>query len=223
MPKLPFKVEVKLPFKPLHVERKENQEEEAQKKAQAEFEPIQEAWSSAIKQIARKNIQNGFEYQRIEWINRFKKPKYEDFGEYTREEATLESWEQHLYENPRDLENQGISQKKNPKTGYKYYTTGDALIDDLEKQFSEGKVPDLDKAFGHIKNGADFFRTYYGGKISTDVAFKQVKKDASGEKISEAGTRVEVDNYKKSDEWLSEALSDDPVLKKMAEKLGRPQ
>lgn len=221
MSKLPFNPKLKLPFKPLEVERRERKEAEELKKAEAEFTPIHEAWLAEIKKIARTNLRNGFEYQRIEWVNRFKIPKYNSFEEYTREEATLESWEQYLFEHPQDLENQGISQKNNPKTGYKYYSTGDPLIDELERQFSEGKTPDLEKAFGHIKNGPEFFRSYYGAKVPVAETLKNVKKDSTGAKISEAGTKIQVDDYKKSDEWLKEALEEDPVLKAMAEKLGR--
>jgi len=210
----------KLPFKPLH-------QEQAEKKQRQEFEieakKYQEThilWVESIKKLARQNINNDMQYMRIAWTNRFGIPKYQAPDEYTPEEMLLETWEQYYYENPANLEMNGIFQRKNSATGYKYYVTGDPVIDALEKEFAEGKVPDLEKAFGHIKNGPDFFRSYYRNNIPAEKLYQDVKKNEKGEKISEAGTKVEVDQYKGSDEWVKDALTEDPVMKLMAEKLG---
>lgn len=217
-PKLPFKVEHRLPFKTLHEEQAERRE----KRADAKFTARQEAWIAAIKHQARENLKGG-EHLRISWVKRYRRPRYDHFDEYTIEEMLLETWEQYYLDNPNHLELKGIHKRINEKTKYSYYVTGDPLIDALEKQFAEGKVPDLQAAFGHIKNGQDIFRSpVFKGRGGQEIVPVQrpevVKKNEKGEKITEAGARIEHDNYN-SDEWVKEALDDDPVLKAMAAKI----
>ena len=217
--KLPFKVEYHLPFKPLHEERDERQKTETNQ----EFMLRQEAWLEDIKKQARDNLDRDVERLRISWTNRYNRPRHDRYEDYTMEEILLETWEQHYFENPNSLELKGISKKVNPRTKYSYYVTGDPVIDGLEQEFAEGRTPDLEKAFGHIKNGPDIFRSpIFQGRGGQPVVPIQrpevVKKNEKGEKITEAGTRVEHDDFR-SDQWVRDALDDDPVLKAMAAKL----
>jgi hypothetical protein len=217
--RLPFKVEHKLPFKLLQEERQERRDNTPSDAIRAR----QQAWIDALKKQARDNINSEYESLRISWTNRYKRPKYDHFDEYTLEEVVLENWEQFYFENPDHLELKGISKKINERTKNTYYVTGDPVIDALEREFSEGRVPDLQAAFGHIKNGQDIFRSpVFKGRGGQEIVPVQrpevVKKNEKGEKITEAGTRVEHDNYN-SDEWLKEALAGDDVLRRMAEKM----
>lgn len=216
--KLPFKVNHKLPFDPLRPKKLKKDPGVEEKK---EVEARLQAWLDSIKQQARDNIKNDFEYIRIAWHNRWGIPKHPHFNDYTQEEAILESWEQFYFDNPDSLEMKGIIKKQDPNTGYKYYQTGDPVIDELEKVFASGGIPDLEKAFGHIKNGESIWKhpVFQGGKhVPSEPTPKVVKKNEKGEKITEAGTKLEHDNFK-SDDWVKEALQNDPVLQSWEQKM----
>ena len=116
---LPFKVEHKLPFEPLKPVNWRQLEEE--KKLEEELRERQQQWLDGIKSLARDNLKDDFEYLRISWHNKYKRPKHENFSEYTLEELLLEAWEQHYIANPDNLELKGIHKKINQRTGYKYY------------------------------------------------------------------------------------------------------
>lgn len=192
----------------------------------------QKEYIEGIKSQARDNINNSYEYMRIAWQSKYQRPRYEKWDDYTPEEMILEAWEQWYLDNPDALELKGIIKKKNPKTGYTYYSTGDPLIDELEKAFSRGETPDLISAFGHIKGGKDIFRspvfvhsenTVRGNSIGEAEAprkgYEGVQENRKGEKIDVAGAKVKHDDFT-SDEWIKDALNEDPVLKAMQEKLG---
>lgn len=217
--KLPFNIDVRLPFKPLHEERREQEESRVDHASNAR----QEAWLDGIKQQARFNVGTELGALRIAWVHRYSIPKHQNIDDYTLEELLLEAWEQHYHENPRSIELQGIVKRINQQTKYAYYVTGDPVIDALEKEFSEGKTPDLQAAFGHIKDGQDIFRSplFKGraGEVITPRTVPEVmKKNEKGEKVNSAGAAVEHDNYQ-TDQWVKDALEDDPVLKAMAEKI----
>lgn len=210
---LPFKVDHSLPFE-IPSPPPTSAEIEARNNEQA----ILQQWLDDLKAQARANLKNDYEFLRINWQNRFNRPKYDSFDEYTTEEMLLETWEQWYFENPSSLDLKGISKKVNARTGYKYYETGDPVLDELERQFSEGKLPDLEAALGHIKNGENIFNSPVfkgqGGQpvIPKTKAPEVVHKNQKGEKISEAGSKIQHDNFD-SDEWLNEALQEDPVMK----------
>jgi len=181
-------------------------------------------WIDGIKQKARQNLDDGWERARIEYTARFKIPRYNSFDLYTPEEALLELWEQHYWENPDSLDLKGIIKKADEKTGYFYYQTGDPLIDELEEAFGRGEVPDMEKAFAHIKDGPDIFemetfQTQKGQAIAARTRFEGMQTNEKGETITAAGTKVKHCDYS-SEEWMKNALDEDPVLKKMAEKMG---
>lgn len=137
----------------------------------------------------------------------------------------LETWEQHLFENPDSMESRGINKCVNNVTGYKYYKTGDEIIDKLEEAFARGEDPDLNAAFAHIGEGVSIFRSDLwsdpnGGVVIPDMtAPKVVTWSDKGEKMSEAGNKVEIADFS-SDDWLKQGLEDDPILKGLAKKLG---
>ena len=220
-PKLPFKVELRNPF----IEADEY-------KSRQRYDYIFQEYVRLLKDKARKNLESN-EQLRVAWSARFKRPMFDHFDEYTPELAMLEAWEQFYYENPDHLEMKGIHKMKNAKTGYTYYKTGDSTIDRLEEAFSRGETPDLEAEFGDIKGGSDIFRENIfvhqhesaeqgfeaGQKVAPRTGYQGVKEDASGAKLTVAGTKIQHDDYK-SDQWLKEALEEDPVLKMMAEKMG---
>jgi len=157
-------------------------------------------YADQLKKQARDNVQHPEERLRIAWQHRWKRPLYESYLDYTPEELIVELHEQYFYENPDALENQGLFKKRNPKTNLVYYETGDPTLDALEKEFGEGKVPDLQRVFGDIKDGKDIF---------DEVRRKPfVSKDKKDEKIRQA------DNFK-SNEWLDSAKEEDPFIQKM--------
>lgn len=179
-----------------------------------------EGWLLSLKKLAAQNIDDPRESLRIAWQHRWKRPLYESFEDYSLEEAIVELWEQHFYENPKAIETKGVFKKRNPKTGYAYYETGDPLIDELERLFSEGIVPDLDKAFGHIGKGEDIFRAkVFVGEDGQPVAARRglegTVKTETGEHRTISGATVHHDDYTKED-WMM----DDPLLKSLKEKMG---
>jgi len=185
-----------------------------------------EDWLEGIKHQARDNLDNFWERARIEWSARFKTPKYDRFEEYSRDELLCELWEQYYLENPDNIELKGINKKKDSRTGYTYYVTGDPVIDELERSFAAGIVPDMNKAFSYTETGdakriweEPIFETNDGEKVNASGRFDHLKKTADGKLTTPMGTSVHRTDFA-SDDWLNDALNDDPVLKAMKEKLG---
>jgi hypothetical protein len=161
---------------------------------------------------------------RISWQNRFRIPRHPRFEDYTPEEIMVEAWEQFLFENPESLEAKGIDKCVNNVTGYKYYKTGDPIIDKLEAAYARGEDPNLDEAFGVVPDGVDIFRSDVwtdeeGKKLLPVTEPPKVTWNENGEKISEAGHKVDVADFS-SDDWLKQGLDDDPILKSLATKWG---
>jgi len=220
-PKLPFKVEIRLPFP-----------DQREKGRIERVKSRHEAWLVEIKKKARENLELGSEQIRIAWTHRFQRPRYDSFDEYTPEEITLEMWEQWYYEHPESLEIKGIFKKRNSSTGYSYYETGDPLIDSLEQAFGRGETPDLEEVFGHIQGGKDIFRDAVfehdqssgvqgfqaGEKVAPRSGYEGVQENEKGEMVAVDGTKVSHDDYS-SDEWVASALKEDPILKAFEEKL----
>jgi hypothetical protein len=161
---------------------------------------------------------------RISWQHRFKIPRHQRFEDYTPEEMMVEAWEQYLLENPDSLEANGIDKCVNSATGYKYYKTGDPIIDMLEAAYSRGEDPDLNEAFGDVPDGVDIFRSDQwedldGKKTVPIMEPPKVTWNENGEKISEAGHKVDVADFS-SDDWLKQGLDEDPILKSLAKEWG---
>lgn len=186
----------------------------------------QNAWVEEIKERARQNLADGLEHMRIAWQNRFRVPRYPDFADYPLDEAILEAWEQFYYEHPDSLELKGIVKRKNPRTGYAYYSTGDKLLDRLEEAFGRGETPDLEKVFAHIQDGPDIFRKEVfvdgGGESFAPRrgASPVVQTEAKGETMGRESPKIQEDDFT-SDRWVEDALRDDPVLKGLAERMGK--
>lgn len=150
---------------------------------------------------------------------------HDSWDKYTPEEVLLETWEQYFLENPDSLAAAGINKCVDATTGFKYYKTGDPLIDRLEEAFGRGELPDLDEAFGNVKGGTDIFRSEIwqdneGNAIVPNMeAPKVVTWSDKGEKINEAGNKVEIADFT-SDDWLEQGLEDDPFLKGLAKQWG---
>lgn len=184
-----------------------------------------ESWLEGIKAEARDNLDNFWERARIEWTARFKKPRYDSFHQYSREELLCELWEQYYLENPESLEMKGINKRKDPQTGYTYYETGDPVIDELERSFAAGIVPDMNAAFAHTEGEAKpiweepVFETMEGEKVAASGRFDHLKSAPDGKLRTAAGTSAHTTDFT-SDDWLTDALNEDPVLKAMKEKLG---
>lgn len=186
-------------------------------------------WQEGIKEQARTNIATS-ESVRIAWTSRFKVPRYPRFADYTPEEALLELWEQFYFENPDNIEMQGISKRRNPQTGYTYYVTGDPLLDELEEAFGRGENPDM-SVLDDGGRGADIFREPVfmhsekgpGFKPGQPVAPQQglsgVQEMADGAKITAGGAKVTHTDFS-SDDWLKAKLDEDGSLKALAGKLG---
>lgn len=160
---------------------------------------------------------------RIAWQNRFKIPRHPNFSDYTPEEMVLESWEQFLYENPKHLENTGISKKRNPKTGAAYFTCGDPVIDELERLFGEGITPNLNDYLTVKGNAPDIFRSPLFVKKDGEVVVPVTKPEniivnEKGQTVTENGAKAEQVDFDKVD-W-DKAMDEDPVLKQLAGKLG---
>lgn len=209
---LPFKVEARLPF------TKGNDESIEQKAITR-----QQLWLEQIKRQARENLNIETEYLRISWVNRYKIPMHKDFGDYTPEEMLLEAWEQFYYEHPDHLEMKNIFKRKNPKTGYAYYKTGDPVLDELEEAFGRGETPDL--SIIDVAPGPDIFRSAVfqsndGRVIRPRTGLQGVQENEKGEKITVAGAKVEHENFQSSDDWVKEMLKGDPTLQMLAEKTG---
>lgn len=195
---------------------------------------IADLWLEEIKKQARANLDNGYEYLRISWHQRWNKPKYDKFEDYTPEEAVIETWEQYYLSNPDSIELKGIYKRKNKKTGYSYYVTGDPLLDKMEEAFGRGETPDL--RILDRKGGKDIFRApvfthtenVVGGRGSIGDTFaprsggQGVQINKEGDKISASGSKIKHDDYKNSDDWIKDMLKDDPGLAAIAEKLNGP-
>jgi len=199
---------------------------------QSDIEARTLAWVDSLKKQARDNLNKDFEYLRISWTSKFKIPRYQSFNDYTPEEIILETWEQFYFEHPDSLELKGINKKKNTKTGYTYYSTGDALLDQFEEAFGRGETPDL-SALNNSETGKDIFRepvfTHTEHVVGGDArpgdvviprkGFEGVQENEKGEKITVAGAKIQHEDYS-SEEWLKKALQEDPGLKAIADKIG---
>ena len=153
-----------------------------------------------LKKQARSHLQDNTESLRIAWQHRWKRPLHHDFKDYTMEELIIELHEQFYLENPDAIESQGIYKKKNPKTGITYYETGDPVLDELEREFGEGRVPDMNKVFQHIDTGKDIFHDMIPKPV--------VQTEDKSETIHQA-------DHFKTDDWISDAKKDDPFIQKM--------
>lgn len=207
-PKLPIKIPI---------------EEKSTEKPDPDEVRASQDWVDGIKAMARENVNDGGEYLRIAWQNRFNRPRYEHFDKYLPEEMILELWEQYYFEHPDDVSLKGVVKKTNAETGYAYYETGDPFIDELERQFGEGGCPDLNAAFeGKIHGKApSIFRApvFYDEEMQPYVPFPshKVTTTQKGDKIDQAtGDKVEVTDFK-NENWNAE---DDPILAAFAKKLG---
>jgi hypothetical protein len=181
-------------------------------------------WFDDIKQQARDNLNNFWERARIEWSARFNLPKYDKFEKYSREELLCELWEHFYLENPEHLDLKGMFKKVDEDTGYTYYVTGDPLIDELERSFGKGVVPDLNEAFKDDSKAKliweePVFEDEEGNKLSASGRLDNAPENKSGKFITRAGTQAHKTDFT-SDDWLDEALKEDPVIKSMKEKLG---
>jgi len=182
-------------------------------------------WIEGVKLQARKNLEDFWERSRIEWCSRFKIPKYDKFEKYSREELLCELYEQFYLDNPDNLELKGVHKKVDAETGLSYYVTGDAVIDEMERTFAKGVVPDMDDVFGRRMEEAKriwdepIFETEEGTKISASILQDGAPKDGSGKFVTQAGTSAHKTDFS-SDDWLEDALKDDPVIKAMKENMG---
>jgi len=174
--------------------------------------------------LARKNLNDPYERLRISWQNKYGIPTHQRWEDYTPEEAVLEAWEQHLYENPKSLEAHGIDKAVNQETGEKYYITGDPVIDELERAFGRGEDPDLNAAFSGQDTGVDISRLPLwvddgGSQHVPNTQAPRFEYNEHGEKVSDSGGKVDVANFQ-SDDWVKQALDDDPILKNLASRWG---
>lgn len=184
------------------------------------------AWIEDIKRAARANL-NSPESLRIAWQNRFRVPSHPRFEDYTPEEAALEMWEQHFYENPDAVEMQGVYKRRDPRTGYVYYVTGDPLIDAYEAAFARGEIPDMSE-LSKVRPGRDIFREPVfvhkqagkgfkaGDVIVPRVGPQGMQTTPSGETMA-GGAKVTHTDFT-SDAWLKKALESDTALKALAGK-----
>lgn len=178
----------------------------------------QTAWMEGLKERARENLRSA-DALRIAWQHRFGVPAHPRFEDYTPEEIVLEMWEQHYFENPDSIELRGVSRRRDPKTGFVYYVTGDPLIDSYERAFARGEVPDMGE-LSAVKPGRDIFRAPVfvgrdGSPVAAQTGLQGVREGAGGETIA-AGAKVSHTDFR-SDEWLGKALAEDTALKALAE------
>lgn len=178
-----------------------------------------EKWLNDIKAQARANVSHGYESVRIAWTAQFNRPKYDRFEDYTPEEALLEVWEQYYFKNPDSLEMQGLSKRVHAQTRQKFYVTGDPVIDAIEEAFAKGEMPDLSVL--QTQDGENIFKSNVFGKSGKLNAAVGEQAESKSEKMEQASSKVSVDNFK-SNNWISDALDDDPEMKAMFEKLGVP-
>jgi hypothetical protein len=196
--------------------------------AAADAERAFNLWLEGLKRQAKANLSSA-ESVRIAWQARFKQPRYSSFGDYTPEEVMLELWEQFYFENPESVELHGLYKRRNAKTGYSYYVTGDPVLDQLEEAFGRGERPDLSVLDGP-GGGRDIFREPVfmhtekgpGFKPGVPVAPQQglqgVQETQEGAKITAGGAKVSHTDFS-SDAWLKAGLEDDLALKALAAKL----
>lgn len=182
----------------------------------------------AIKKLARDNLETE-ELVRIAWTNRFKVPRYPSFDHYTPEEALLELWEQHFYENPNAVDFAGIHKRKNRATGISYYVTGDPVLDELEAAFGRGERPDMSVLNGK-GGGRDVFRAPVfthsqrgpgfeaGQAVAPHSGLQGVQEGPDGAKITAGGAKVTHTDFT-SDDWLKASLEEDSGLKAFADLL----
>lgn len=187
-------------------------------------------WLEGIKSQARENLKTG-ESIRVAWVNRFKVPRYQSPDAYTPEEILLELWEQFYFENPENIEMKGIQKRRNAKTGFSYYVTGDPLLDAMEEAFGRGEKPDMSILDGN-GGGRDVFRepvfvhseqvvggVRAGTPVAPQMGLQGVQEMPDGAKITAGGAKVHHTDFS-SDDWLKHKLDDDEALKALAAKLG---
>lgn len=189
----------------------------------AQAEAAFSLWFEGIRAQARANLESG-DVVRIAWTNRFKIPRYPSFAAYTPEEALLEIWEQHYFENPDSLELKGIVKRKNPQTGATYYVTGDPVIDALEEAFGRNEVPDL-SVLTPASRGQDIFRapvfqhsegSLAGHTVSAEMGLQGVQETPDGAKMTAGGAKVHHTDFS-SDAWLKAHLDEDLAAKALGE------
>lgn len=144
---------------------------------------------SLLRSVAAQRLKR--EWLQRWWCKRYNRPRHERLDDYTMEELMVEYLEDAIEMDPGEAFPLHVLEN-----GIQFRGTGDAVIDELEKQIATGKSPDLAKHFGQTfasEEDRKIFEAWLkpkkkpgGGSTPPPVAVQPVPEpvlDAEGEEV----------------------------------------